>query len=795
MTDTAHSADSGPVVALFCTRGMETFLSNALQGILQAGIDAGRIYVGCPNNTLKSVRDVARLHSIQIQVISNQKLSERQSEMEKYRSFGSREFTEISWKKIFFIRQLLEHRGHVVYADLDVSWIRNPLPYLTEVALVYPMAFQTEGLPRFPPAFCSGFVSFARSKRAIAFLDALIEFHTGQLGSETRLDDQAVLQRLIENDLTWLHDIYCLPEALFLNGLGYRNLQDTGESPCQMEGELLPFLFHANWTVGIDNKRKLLANTGTWFLGDSPQIDQTEIRCSSSTELASDIQARAEPRLLLTVVYPVIDVRGELVERIGLWTKQQDLDARGYRIFVVAGTETELNEVALRKVLRNQDALLRIPGAGCDADYWNAGAREANTPWLLFVEAHGLPEPDSLSALAAWIAANPNEMAGNFSIKNLGGGRIGELMKRWFAEIQDSWAAPSTWPRFHRTAFAIRRDLFGEVGPFEPSYGNFAPPLLSARLHQRDLPISSIPASRVNHELSPDMATHHEDTADYVRGEMTARAESDPVFFEKYFGAPPSHGYRMIPARYSRSMLRSLVVAALYRRGEASDLLKRACALLPMALVSLRDRARLLAAVTRVDEWLVMRLPLTEKLRWKRFLLAHHRVVRAAQMLWIAGNPLPSLRVGPGNERWPVSTTGQHAIFGLHALEHSGEDVFRWTFPVFMLRLAPTVRGVLTFETRNVRREIGLSDITVVVGGRMLPPQDLALDDAGNVAINIEAKSTPSGEIDVVVIVRELCEPASENGRGRRLGLPLFSVGFECEDPHKSRAATSTRLY
>ena len=251
---------------------METFLSNAIQGILQAGIDAGQIYVGCPNNALKSVSGVARLHSIQIRVISTQKLSEREPEMEKYRSFGSRAFTDISWKKIFFVRQLLEHHAHVVYADLDVSWIRNPLPYLTEVALVYPMAFQTEGLPRFPPAVCCGFASFAKSERTLAFLNALIEIHSSQVDSDNRLDDQAACQRLIENDVTWLHDIYCLPEALFLNGLGYRNLQNAGESPCAMEGELLPFLFHANWTIGLDNKRKLLADTGTWLIGDNPQI-------------------------------------------------------------------------------------------------------------------------------------------------------------------------------------------------------------------------------------------------------------------------------------------------------------------------------------------------------------------------------------------------------------------------------------------------------------------------------------------------------------------------------------------
>jgi hypothetical protein len=782
MTSTAHPTDLRPVVALFCTRGMETFLSNAIQGILQTGIDADQIYVGCPSNALRSVKSVTRLHSAEIQVISTPKLSENEAAMEEYANFGSRSFTDISWKKVFLVRELIERHPHVIYADLDVSWIRNPFHYLSEVASVYPMAFQTEGLPRFPPALCSGFASFTRSERAIAFLDTLIALHASQLGSEIRLDDQAACQQLIENDAAWLHDIYCLPEALFLNGLGYRNLQNAGERPCKMEGELLPFLFHANWTVGIDNKRKLLASTETWLLGDGPLIDQATITGDASMEMASDLQPCVRASPLLTIVFPIFDVRGDAVERIRPWTEQQDLDPDRYRVFVVASAETGLDEVRLRKVLRHSDVIVRIPAVGRDADYWNAGARAAKTPWILFVEAHGCPEPNSLSALAAWIDANPDGEACNFSIKNLDHHRAAKLLKRWFAETHASWAAPSTWRRLHRTAFAIRRDLFEKAGPFEPSYGQFAAPLLSARLHQHDLSISSVPTSHIVHDDSLEISAHHDDTADYVHGEMDARTENDPEFFEKYFGSSPVQGQNMmVPARYARSMVRALLVATGHPPGGAFELLKQAVALLPAALVGLRDRARLLAAVTRVDEWLLMRSPLPDGMRWRRFLLAHRRLVRTEQMRWMTRHPLPPLRVGPGNERWPITTIGQHAVLGLHALEYSGEDVFRWTLPVLLLRLAPTAGGALTLETRNLRRGIGLPDIVIVVGGRILPPKEIALDDIGNIRVTVKAPSAPAGETDVVVIARELCEPASENGPGRRLGLPLFSVGFECD--------------
>ena len=425
---------------------------------------------------------------------------------------------------------------------------------------------------------------------------------------------------------------------------------------------------------------------------------------------------------------------------------------------------------------------MRVPGIGREADYWNAGAREANTPWLLFVEGHGMPERDSLSALAAWIAANPNGEACNFRIKNFETHRIARLMKRWFAETQHNWTAPSTWRRLHRTACAIRRDVFDDVGPFEPEYGQFAPPLLSARMHQRGITISALPTSGIMHDDSPEISVHHDDTANYVRGEMKARANNDTVFFEKYFGPSPGQGPDMIlPARHARAMLRGLLVSALHRPGSSVQLLKQAFALLPAALVSLRDRAKLLAAVTRVDEWLVMHSPVTEKLRWERFLLGHRRLVRTAQMLWIARNPLPSLWTNPESGRWPISTIGQYAVIGLHGLEHSCKEVFRWTHPVFLLRVNLTAKAALTLETRKFRRQIGLSDIVVVVAGRVLPSRHIAFDDTGNITLNIEAPTAASGETGVVVIVPELREPAASGGPGRRLGLPLFSVGFTSE--------------
>jgi hypothetical protein len=44
-----------------------------------------------------------------------------------------------------------------------------------------------------------------------------------------------------------------LPEGLFANGIGYRN-RERSRSGCALQLE--PFVFHANWTVGLANKRQ-----------------------------------------------------------------------------------------------------------------------------------------------------------------------------------------------------------------------------------------------------------------------------------------------------------------------------------------------------------------------------------------------------------------------------------------------------------------------------------------------------------------------------------------------------------
>jgi hypothetical protein len=750
-----------PVVALLCTRGMETFLSNTLSGMLRAGILPAQIVVACPPHAEAAVRGVVGDHSADIPVLPDALLPS--TDDDQYAQFGSRKFSDISWAKIALIRRLIEQHEHLIYADLDIGWLRNPLPYLAEVAGQYPIAFQTEGLPLFPPVLCCGFMSVRRSERSIAFLDALLA-QSREIGDGRQIDDQDACKLVIAREPAWLKDIYLLPEALFVNGLGYRTMRHERNPPGAMVGELRPFLFHANWTIGLDNKQKLLAMAHCWSVDGEGE---------AAAAVTSPPEAEDGP--LISVLYPVFDVRGDVADHVRKWIDhQQGMAAQRFQVVVAASSGNPVDEAALRKVLRPSDTLISVPDARQDTALWNAAARAARAPWLLFVEAHGWPDHDALATLARWIEANPDQRACNFRIRNPDSYRIARLMKRWFAQTHRRWAQPTSWQRLHRTAFALRRDVFDRLGPIGP-FGQFGPPLLSARLHQHNIGISTLPASGLVHEDAAEISVHIEDTANYVQGELAARsAFADAEFFENYFGPSPFHGARpILPATDAWSLFRGLRTAASQEQQDADRLWAQARRLVP-SLIPLWLRKTLLLARIRLGAVLIMSTPLSRAWAWKAFMASHDDIIRAEQMRWMRDNPLPPITE---SQAIPALDLTRHAIIGLHALEYAGKAPMRWSHPVCLLRLAAGGTTTVRIETRNLRPELAAGDLrAVMVGGKEVT---IEIGASGEVLLRVQTPRTLSGTADLVLIIPELAEPETPGRPGRRLGLPLFEVRIE----------------
>lgn len=736
-------------VALLATQGMTDFLANALAGLAACGVDPGNVVVGCPETQVASVGRVAERFGARVLPLAP---DADDAIPEQPLDYGSLSFNDAMWMKVRLVRGLLDECDRVVFADLDVAWLRDPLPYLAAVLDRYPIAFQTEAQGVFPPAVCAGFMAFRRSERAIAFLDAMLAEDAARRRRGRRTGDQEVAQLLVDGDPSWLADIFCLPEALFPNGLGVPLLLPMAAN-ADLTGRADPFVLHANWVVGAEAKRRMFAAIGAWHV-------------------EADDEPTAEPATMV-IVYPMFDVRGDAAAAIRLWTQGQDADPTRFRVVVVAGSESADDLGHVRAALRPHDLLLQASSSGREADYWLAGAKRTSSPWVLLVEGHARPHPDCVRRLLSWIDDNPDAEALNCVVENPQAHTVSPLMRAWFSDLQGQWASSGTWPRLHRAAFAVRRDVLREAGYLEPRYGQFAPPLLSARLHAHGRRIVTVPGARVEHEDSM-MSGHRDDTADYVYGELLAHAEQPADLMTDYFGAPPDAALRLLDGERSRRAATGAVRAMTrhpLRHGPA--LVAAVGSMAPAAVLGARGRVALGRARAQVSGWGIERLPLPDDLRLRLFLDDHRRFVRTEQLAWVSAHGRATAALSPDHAGIPVGEVAPGVLAGVHALEDHDGQALRWSEPAFVVRLALAAGAWdVRLDTGLMRPGLEAGRLAAVLGDRPVPDGGIRIEDDGAVVVAVRADR--DGSYDLTVCV----PPQRERGsRGRWLGLPLVAIG------------------
>jgi hypothetical protein len=261
-------------IVLFATRGLADFVENALRGIRNCGIDPSIVQVMFPANARAELADlVGRLGGCG-HVLESFASAASEGLPETYADFGTPGFNRIMAVRFPFVRTLLEQGKHVLHADVDVAWLRSPLDYLAKVLEHYPWAFQTEATPRFPPCYCLGFYAVRPAPVCFELIDMHIERYAAGLG---RSDDQVLLNQILEQKPDYLSSLFPLSEALFANGLLHhaveartvrglrKRLIRRTERRLGMVSRIEPFVFHANWTIGLDNKRRLLKRAGLWL--------------------------------------------------------------------------------------------------------------------------------------------------------------------------------------------------------------------------------------------------------------------------------------------------------------------------------------------------------------------------------------------------------------------------------------------------------------------------------------------------------------------------------------------------
>ena len=249
------------MIVLFATAGLHDFVDNSLKTIKRCGIDPAIVNVVFPARAISEffgfVSGLGAKPRILEEVIGDLELGEMPN---AYVEYGTPEFNRLMRARLPVIRALSRECKTILCADVDIVWFVNPLPYLSEVLKKYPMAFQTEALPCFPPNFCAGFFALRCAPEGLDLIDA----HIAEFSAASPYTMQMLLNRIVEENPRYLFNIFPLPEALFANGLLHSAIATKDVNPSNLVSLLQPFTFHANFTIGIENKRNLLRRIGMW---------------------------------------------------------------------------------------------------------------------------------------------------------------------------------------------------------------------------------------------------------------------------------------------------------------------------------------------------------------------------------------------------------------------------------------------------------------------------------------------------------------------------------------------------
>jgi hypothetical protein len=71
----------------------------------------------------------------------------------------------------------------------------------------------------------------------------------------------------VDRNVDLVNNIFPLSEILFANGLTAKLMSTTDSDLEKIQMvQPQPMIFHANCTVGLENKKKMLQKTGNWLL-------------------------------------------------------------------------------------------------------------------------------------------------------------------------------------------------------------------------------------------------------------------------------------------------------------------------------------------------------------------------------------------------------------------------------------------------------------------------------------------------------------------------------------------------
>jgi hypothetical protein len=299
-------------IVLTATAGMIDFLANCLSGIHQ-NCDLANVCVVVPDEQADAFEYLKDEYDFELAALGSLiDLPRGRIVGQDYAEYGTVAFSDFMSIRVPLLRTFLSCNDYVIFSDIDVAWIKDPLPYLKRVLDHCGVAMQTEASEIYPPPFCMGFMAFKSGHEALDVLDWFERAFDADRNLDPTATMQVTLNRILGAEPARARAIFPLPEALFPNGRLHRLfLQPTGTKDLAQPPE--SFIFHANWAIGAEAKREMLRRASMWsprtiddersYKVELSRLDRAlKLERAMVSELAEKLASEQRQTALLSIV-------------------------------------------------------------------------------------------------------------------------------------------------------------------------------------------------------------------------------------------------------------------------------------------------------------------------------------------------------------------------------------------------------------------------------------------------------------------------------------------------------------
>lgn len=167
-------------------------------------------------------------------------------------------FALVAYKWLLFKKLFEQGVAHIIYCDLDVIWFSDVSKLLVEAHKQIPgnrVLIQSATTMASSPRLCMGLASFLNSSEVLKLIDNCFQIHVKEIESGNQIGDDDVISKYYKDNgyPIWIRELpqIAYPVGNMINAYKKKSIF-PGLNPPE------PAIFHANYTIGENNKILLL---------------------------------------------------------------------------------------------------------------------------------------------------------------------------------------------------------------------------------------------------------------------------------------------------------------------------------------------------------------------------------------------------------------------------------------------------------------------------------------------------------------------------------------------------------